>query len=312
MDLPNIETYLQPCDIKAIANLGDGWAWLAGGTWLFSEPQPHIKTLVDMQLLGWSEIELVQLPTLPQSRLNNQILSPPWQAQSLKTLSPPWQGGLEGMALAIGATCPLVKLLEYPWLSEWTAVDGFKGAISALSASFKVINMATVGGNICLALSVGTFAPLMVALDASYEIWNLQGNSRQVAAKDFQIGFKKTILQPGEVLRRILIPIENLNWKVNYQRLGIASGDPALAIVVTVCNQSYSQVRVVIGASVAAPCLEEMCSQGNVITGDITDELIKSFQGKKYINDTKASAGYRRDMTSVLIRRSLEELKIKN
>jgi CO/xanthine dehydrogenase FAD-binding subunit len=321
MDLPNIETYLQPCDIKAqcFANLGDGWAWLAGGTWLFSEPQPHIKTLVDMQSLGWSEIELVEPPTLPQSRLNNQILSSPWQAQSLTTgkvlkqiLSPPWQGGLGGMALAIGATCPLVKLLEYPWLSEWTAVDGFKGAISALSVSFKVINMATVGGNICLALSVGTFAPLMVALDASYEIWNLQGDSRQVAAKDFQIGFKKTILQPGEVLRRILIPIENLNWKVNYQRLGIATGDPALAIVVTACNQSYSQVRVVIGASVPAPCLEGVCSQGDVRRNDITDILIKSFQGKKYINDTKASAGYRRDMTSVLIRRSLEELKIKN
>ncbi len=262
MDLPNVETYLNPENIQTITHWSEGWAWLAGGTWLFSEPQPDLQVLVDIQRLGWSEIEVQE---------NNLI---------------------------IGATCPLIKLLEYPWLTEWTATTGLKSAVAALAASLKIINVATVGGNICLALSVGTLAPLMVALDASYEIWNIKGESRQVAAKDFQLGFKSTILQPGEILRRVLIPLSNLKWKVNYQRFTIAATDPALAIVVSANN--YQQVRCVIGASVAAPQLLEF--------DDVETQDFAFLEKVNFIEDAKASAIYRRELTAVLIKRSLSAL----
>ncbi|MBG1244355.1 FAD binding domain-containing protein [Nostoc sp. NZL] len=262
MDLPNVETYLNPENIQTITNWGESWAWLAGGTWLFSEPQPYLKVLVDIQHLGWSEIEV------------------------------------EENYLAIGATCPLIKLLEYPWLAEWTAVEGLKSAINGLAASLKIINVATVGGNICLALSVGTLAPLMVALSATYEIYNIKGELHQVAAKDFQLGFKSTILQPGEILRRVLIPLSHLKWKINYQRFGITATDPALAIVVSTSN--YQQVRCVIGASVAAPQLLEF--------DDVEMKDFAFLQKVNFIEDAKASAIYRRELTAVLIKRSLSAL----
>jgi CO/xanthine dehydrogenase FAD-binding subunit len=255
MDLLNIQTYLSPDDIHNITNWGNDWAWLAGGTWLFSEPQPHLKVLVDIQHLGWSEIEI------------------------------------QGDYLIIGATCPLIKLLEYPWLPEWRAVEGLKSAVSALAASLKVINVATIGGNICLALSVGTIAPLMVALNASYEIWHINQGRRLVKAADFQIGSRQTILQPGEILRRVLIPLSHLQWQVNYQRFSIAATDPALAIVVTVKN--HQQIRCVIAASVPAPRLVEF---GNI-------ELLAR---ENFIEDSRASANYRREITAVLIKRCLQ------
>ncbi len=31
-------------------------AWLAGGTWLFSEPQTHLRRLVDLTALGWAPL----------------------------------------------------------------------------------------------------------------------------------------------------------------------------------------------------------------------------------------------------------------
>ncbi|MBW4668931.1 MAG: FAD binding domain-containing protein [Cyanomargarita calcarea GSE-NOS-MK-12-04C] len=256
MDLPNIEAYLRPKDIENITEWSENWAWLAGGTWLFSEPQPHLVTLVDMQSLGWSKIEI------------------------------------EGDNLVIGATCPLIKLLEHSWLPEWTAIAGLKSAVSALAASLKVINMATVGGNICLALSVGTLAPVMVTLGANYEILNLKGELRQVGASSFQIGFKKTILQPGEVLRRVLIPLENLKWKVSYQRFSFGASDPAYSIVVSAYNPKKQKFRVAIGASVVAPILLEF-------DGDV------NMQNINFIGDA-ASAAYRREITTVLIRRSLD------
>ncbi|MEL6460613.1 MAG: FAD binding domain-containing protein [Cyanobacteria bacterium J06621_15] len=276
MDLHSVDNYLLPTDINKVTDWGEGWSWLAGGTWLFSEPQPDIKTLVDIQSLGWNEIEFIN-PSKPSSEEQ----------------------------LAIGATCSLIKLIEYPWLPEYTAVEGFRGAINALSASLKVVNVATVGGNICLALSVGTLAPIMVALNASYEVWNREGKSRIIAAKDFQIGSRQTVLQSGELLRRVLISGENLKWQVNYKRFGIAASDPALAIVVTAYNSVAKKLRLVIAASVAAPILLEF--EGNLETNF---NYISSLKNIDFIEDMRASAVYRREITQVLIKQCLEQLTV--
>ena len=37
-----------------------GDAWLAGGTWLFSEPQPHLRRLIDLQNLGWQPLAITE------------------------------------------------------------------------------------------------------------------------------------------------------------------------------------------------------------------------------------------------------------
>jgi len=34
----------------------DGDAWLAGGTWLFSEQQPELCRLIDLTTLGWDTL----------------------------------------------------------------------------------------------------------------------------------------------------------------------------------------------------------------------------------------------------------------
>ncbi|MDM9385153.1 FAD binding domain-containing protein [Chlorogloeopsis sp. ULAP01] len=284
MDLPNIENYLSVHNIQNITNWDEGWAWLAGGTWLFSEQQQNLKVLVDIQPLGWSEIEV--LPFLDINELHS------FEAPIQKK-----------MVLSIGASCPLSKLLQYTWLPEWRAVEGLKSAVSALSASMKVINMATIGGNICLALSVGTFAPLMVVLDAKYEIWNLKGETRLVSAKEFQVGYRQTILQPQEILRRVLIPVENLKWQVNYQRIGIAASDPALAIVVSACNPDNLQLRCALAASVSAPMLLNLHDEQKI-------QDFRFLQGINFIDDAKASSVYRREVTQVLIKRSLQQLKM--
>ncbi|MGB3638547.1 MAG: FAD binding domain-containing protein [Rivularia sp. (in: cyanobacteria)] len=285
MDLHNIDNYLLPTDINQLPDWGKGWSWLAGGTWLFSEPQPEIKTLVDIQSLGWDEIDLIDPPNSPyEGGLNNSH---------------------QGKLLAIGATCPLIKLLQHSWLPEYTAVEGFRGAINALSASLKVVNMATVGGNICLALSVGTLAPIMVALDASYEIWNHKGKSRIIAASYFQLASRQTVLQSGELLRRVLIPVENMNWQVDYKRFGIAASDTALAIVVGAYNSTAKKLRLVIGASVAAPVLLEF--EAGL---EKNFNYIASLKNLDFIEDAKASGVYRREITQILIKQCLNQLTV--
>lgn len=268
MDLHSVETYLRPTDLEEIRNWQTGWAWLAGGTWMFTEPQPQVRALVDMQGLGWSELAVTP----------------------------------EG--LIIGASCVMNRLLQFPYPERWTAVKALQSAVHEL-ASFKVQNAATVAGNLCLALPASTFAPVMVALGASYEILPLEGTLYWVSALDFQTGPKQTILKPGEVLRKILIPQAFLEWRVNYQRICVATAGLAVSIVVALHNPQTSQVRFGIGACVPAPRLIEFARVPS--TTELAEALDAQIPPTDFIHDRSASAVYRRHVTQVLMERSIEE-----
>ena len=271
MDLTTVETYLRPTCLADVTDWRADWAWLAGGTWLFSQPQPQVKTLVDMQGLGWSELEITPA------------------------------------GLTIGATCVMSQLLRMSFPQAWTAMQGLQSAVHEL-ASFKIQNVATVAGNLCLALPAGTFAPVMVALGASYDIISLERGCYRVAALDFQIGARRTLLKSGEVLRRIWIPQASLTWRVNYRRICVATAGLAIAIVVAAYNPQTDQVRFGVGASVAAPRLIE-CVVVPAVT-DLSDLLATEIPLADFLDDDQASAVYRRHVTQVLMRQALAALAI--
>src|SRR5216684_3135904 len=58
MDLNTIGEVARPKPGDAAISWRDGDAWLAGGTWLFSEPQPHLRRLVDLAALEWPALEI--------------------------------------------------------------------------------------------------------------------------------------------------------------------------------------------------------------------------------------------------------------
>ena len=57
MNLNTITEIRRPRSADEIRHWQDGYAWLAGGTWLFSEPQIQTDTLIDLETLGWRAIE---------------------------------------------------------------------------------------------------------------------------------------------------------------------------------------------------------------------------------------------------------------
>lgn len=271
MDLHNIQTYLRPQHLETVVNWSQGWSWLAGGTWVFSQSQPDLKVLVDLEKFDWSEVEITT----------------------------------EG--LTIGATCVMSKLRQWNFPEHWTGVKALCCAVDEL-ASFKVTNMATIGGNICLAIPASTFAPAMVALDASYEIWHPQAAPRFVAAKNFQTGIQQTVLQPGEVLRRISIPQANLEWQISYQRVCVATAGIAISVVVAAYNPQTSQVRFGLGACVPTPRVLEF---SHIPTPDEIGEVLDAqLPLDCFIEDYAASATYRQHLTKVLMQRSLLEFQI--
>jgi len=72
-------------------------------------------------------------------------------------------------------------------------------------AARQIRNRATLGGNIATASPIGDSAPVLMALDASLVLAGAR-KTRTVPLADFFTGYRQTVLQPGEVIKEIVLP----------------------------------------------------------------------------------------------------------
>ena len=173
-----------------------GDAWLGGGTWLFSEPQPGLRRLLDLHAYGW--------PALTERP--------------------------EGLEIA--ATCTISELAGWRPARPWPAARLAAQCTEALLASFKVQNVATVGGNICLALPAGAMTSLAAALDATALLWSADGTSRVVPAAGLVTGPGHTALRPGELLRSVTVPAASLSCRSAFRRASLSQHGRSAAVVI--------------------------------------------------------------------------------
>ncbi|MFI7666657.1 FAD binding domain-containing protein [Nocardia sp. NPDC049526] len=198
MDLDTITDIVRRPPDRPGAAWRDGDAWLAGGTWLFSTEQPELRRLIDLTALGWDSLV-------------------------------PSAAGLE-----IGATCTIRELNAFAPPSDRPAGMLFTTCCEAFLSSFKVWNAATVGGNICMSLPAGPMITLTVALEATYTVWAADGSERTVDAADFVLGDHRNILAPGEILRRIDIPVAALRKRCTHRRFSLTRlGRSTLFLIAT-------------------------------------------------------------------------------
>jgi xanthine dehydrogenase small subunit len=87
----------------------------------------------------------------------------------------------------------------------WRSAPPFWGRWLELFASPPLRNRATLGGNLATASPIGDSAPLLLALDAEARIASHAG-TRAVPLSAFFRGYRRTVLQPGELLASIRIP----------------------------------------------------------------------------------------------------------
>ncbi|KUL21653.1 FAD binding domain-containing protein [Actinoplanes awajinensis] len=85
-------------------------------------------------------------------------------------------------------------------------------------ASFKIWNVATVGGNLCAALPAGPMISLGSALDGVCTLIGPAGDERRVPVAEFVTGDGRTVLRDGELLRSVLLPAASLRSRTSYRR----------------------------------------------------------------------------------------------
>jgi len=71
--------------------------------------------------------------------------------------------------------------------------------------SRQIRYMGTLGGNIASASPIGDVPPVLMAYDASLKLVSKQGE-RDVKARDFVIGYRQTLLKPGEIIHSVFVP----------------------------------------------------------------------------------------------------------
>jgi CO/xanthine dehydrogenase FAD-binding subunit len=169
MDLIEVER-MRVATTRADLALAPGEVVFGGGTWLFSEPQPGVRGLVDLAGLGWDPVT-----------------------------------ALPGGGVSIAATCTLAQLREAA--AAFGAASGLVAPlVDALLGSWKIHRVATVGGNICLALPAGPMTSLASGLGATAVIWTPDGRERRLPVAALVTGVRQTGLRPGEVLRAVEFP----------------------------------------------------------------------------------------------------------
>jgi CO/xanthine dehydrogenase FAD-binding subunit len=176
----------------------DGDAWLGGGTWLFSQPQPRLRRLLDLHAFGW--------PALTET----------------------------DDGLSIAATCTLAQLARWRPArpSRAPAAQLARQCCDALLGSFKVQNVATVGGNICLSLPAGPMTSLTAALDGVAAIARPDGGVRRLAVADLVTGDGANALAPGELLTRVDLPAAALTARTAFRQVSLSPVGRSAVLVI--------------------------------------------------------------------------------
>jgi len=218
--------------------------------------------------------------------------------------------GVVDDGLRIGALVTHSELMESPLIR-----DMFPALVDAAHSigAVQTRNLGTVGGNLVTAVPSMDSGPALIALDASVTVASRAGR-RRLALGELFVGPRQTRLGADELLLDIVIPRQNLGKPAAFQKFGLRKGQ-ALALVNAAAslwtdrNGRFVEPRIALGAVaptvIRAPQAEAYLA-GRLITPEATVEAgrIAATEAKP-ISDFRASAGYRRDLIAVLVKRAL-------
>jgi CO/xanthine dehydrogenase FAD-binding subunit len=261
MDLNTITEVLRPASAAAVTKWEDGFAWLAGGTWLFSEPQIRTHTLIDLETLKW--------PSLQASK-----------------------DGLE-----IAATCKIVELDQFVEKapSDWTAARLFRDCCRSFLASFKIWNEATVGGNICMSLPAGPMISLTAALEGVCTLWPRSGKPRNVPVIEFVIGNHANVLAPGELLRSIHLPASALKKIFAFRRFTLTHLGRSEVLLIGTLSPEQKTFLLTVTAATLRPMQLRFDSVPSA--NQVREAIDKAVPFELYLDDTHGSPAHRQHLT---------------
>jgi len=176
----------------------------------------------------------------------------------------------------------------------------------------RVRAVATLAGAICHGDPRQDLPPVLLATDARIRVASPSG-SREIELSSFYTGFMENLLGDDELVTSVLVPVGSAT-KSNYQRFTPNSADdyPTVAAAVALDIDEAGVVRgarlALGGVDATAVLADEAASSliGAVLDEDrIRTAAALAAEHCDPTSDNRGSAGYKRDMIGVILRRGL-------
>ena len=243
-------------------------------------------------------------------QLSADVADPPEAICDLCRLDELRGVGYDGYEVSIGA------LTTFAELRHNTVIRARLPALAEAAATIgaaQIQNRATIGGNICNASPAGDSLPVLMAVDATFDLGSAAGE-RSVSAQHLWTGYRRTALRPDELLLRMRFPVERYRH-TRFRKVGTRRAQAISKVVMALSYQEdggvWRNVRLALG-SVAATTIRaaetEAVLEGAAPRESVADHAVAVLaQELDPIDDVRSTADYRRSVSARVLHRLLRE-----
>lgn len=180
-------------------------------------------------------------------------------------------------------------------------------------------NRGTLGGNLCNASPAADTPPALLAYDAVVTLVSVRGE-RTIPYSEFHLGYKRTVLEPDELLYSVTVPRAYDGWKQYIRKVGTrnaqAISKTALAAVACVDGERIDEIRLGAASLADRPirCLAaEAALRGRSLAASSLEETVRVgraalAQEAQPIDDIRSTAMYRSAVAANLLEEFLRSL----
>lgn len=188
------------------------------------------------------------------------------------------------------------------------------GEAASQIGTVQVRNMGTIGGNLVNASPAADTATPLLALGASLRLMSISGE-RVVPIEVFFVDVKKTILQGNELLTEIQVPDQPPKTGAAFMKVGRRAAHDLsvvnVATAITVDEGACKDVRIALG-SVAPTPIRAKKAEGFLKEKTLEKATIKkaseiASEEIRPISDVRASTYYRKEISKVLVRLTIQK-----
>jgi carbon-monoxide dehydrogenase medium subunit len=242
------------------------------------------------------------VPLMKHSVLRPSLLVSITRVPGLADIAPAGSGGLR-----IGGVATHWAVSQSALVQERSPLLAYA---CARVASPTVRSMGTLGGNLCYGESASDPSPALLALRATVHLYG-PGGARTVPVTEFFTGFYETALREAEVLTGIEVPAMPAGARWRYLKwTPRAQEDKALvglAALLVLDGRRCRVARLGLGGVGASPvvlaCTERALEGQELDEATVARAADAAAAEVEPMDDLQGSAGYRRDMVRVWLRR---------
>jgi xanthine dehydrogenase small subunit len=255
-------------------------------------------------------------------RITGEIGEPPRRMVDLSRLADLRGISVEGDAAVLGALTTYTEIRRSDLCREH--LPALVEAAATIGAA-QIQNRGTIGGNAANASPAGDTLPVLLALDATFDVGGPRGE-RSIPADEFWVAYRQTALAPDELILRVRIPLGG-GRETRFRKIGTRRAQAISKVVIAVSwrapdgaeggsrqepdGHPWRDVRVALGSVADRPIRApetEAVLEGAAPTPETADAAAERLAAEiQPIDDVRSTAEYRRAVAARALHRVVRD-----